>query len=262
MVLVAISTLWLEEVEMGSMDATVAIVSGGARGMGAEHVRGLVAAGARVVFGDVLDDEGAALAAEVGDAARYVHLDVTSEDDWNAAVALAESTFGPVGALVNNAGIVTWNTIEAMSLDDWRRTIDINLTGVWLGMHCVIPSMKRAGGGAIVNISSTAGLQGYGNIGAYVASKWGVRGLTKTAALELGPAGIRVNSVHPGPIRTPMTAGLADDLSLAQPIPRKGEPAEVTALVLFLLTDATYSTGHEFVIDGGAAVGSLPRPME
>jgi 3alpha(or 20beta)-hydroxysteroid dehydrogenase len=244
------------------MDGAVAIVSGGARGMGESHVRGLVAAGARVVFGDVLDSEGAALAADLGDAARYLHLDVTSEDDWNAAVALAESEFGPVSALVNNAGIVTWNTIEKMSLADWQRTIDINLTGVWLGLHTVLPSMKRAGGGAIVNISSTAGLQGFGNIGAYVASKWGVRGLTKTAALEFGQYGIRVNSVHPGPIRTPMTAGLADDLSLAQPIPRKGEPEEVTALVLFLLTDATYSTGHEFVIDGGAAAGSFVRPTE
>jgi 3alpha(or 20beta)-hydroxysteroid dehydrogenase len=123
--------------------------------------------------------------------------------------------------------------------------------------------MKRAGAGSIVNISSTAGLQGYANLGAYVASKWGVRGLTKTAALELGPLGIRVNSIHPGPIRTPMIAGLSDDLTLAQPIARVGEPSEVTAMLMFILRDATYSTGHEFIVDGGAVIGQvLPMPTQ
>ncbi len=240
---------------MSTLDGSVAIVTGGARGMGASHVRGLAARGAKVVVADVLDEEGSALADELGDSAVYVHLDVTDEAQWQAAVSQAEVRFGPVGVLVNNAGIVTWGTIEDMALADWKRVIDINLTGTWLGMHTVAPSMRRAGGGCIVNISSTAGLQGYGNLGAYVASKWGVRGLTKTAALELGAAGIRVNSIHPGPIRTPMTAGMWDTAGRGMPISRIGEPEEVTAMLLFILEGATYSTGHEFIVDGGAIVG-------
>lgn len=240
-----------------SLNGVVALVTGAARGMGAEHVRGLVAAGARVVATDVLDAEGAALAAELGDAVQYRHLDVTDGDAWATLVADVEATIGPIGVLVNNAGIVTFGPIDSMDPADWQRTIDINLTGVWLGMHHVVPSMRRAGGGGIVNISSTAGLQGYANLGAYVASKWAVRGLTKTAALELGRDGIRVNSIHPGPIRTPMTAGLPGDLAQGQPIARVGEPSEVTALLLFILREATYSTGHEFVVDGGAVIGQL-----
>lgn len=241
---------------MSSLQGTVAIVTGGARGMGASHVRGLVGRGARVVIADVLDAEGSALAAELGDDTVFVHHDVTDESQWQAVVARAEERFGPVATLVNNAGIVTWGSIEDMPVSDWQRTIDINLTGVWLGMHTVIPSMKRAGGGNIVNISSTAGLQGYGSIGAYVASKWGVRGLTKTAALELGPVGIRVNSIHPGPIRTAMTSGTWETAGRGQPIDRIGEPEEVTAMLLFILEGATYSTGHEFIVDGGHVVGN------
>lgn len=240
---------------MTTFDGQVVLVSGGARGMGASHVRGLVAAGASVVAGDVLDDDGEALAAELGDSVTYVHLDVTHEAQWLNAVAVAEQRYGPLTGLINNAGIVTRGRIDDLDLDEWHRTLDINLTGVMLGMRAAAPSIRRAGGGAIVNISSTAGLQGYANIGAYVASKWGVRGLTKTAALELGPWGIRVNSVHPGPIRTPMLAGVRDDIAAGQPITRLGEPEEVTRLVMFLLRDATYSTGHEFAVDGGAVVG-------
>jgi 3alpha(or 20beta)-hydroxysteroid dehydrogenase len=243
-----------------SLDGVVAVVTGAARGMGAEHVRGLVGAGARVVATDVLDAEGAALAAELGDAVRYRHLDVTDGEQWAQVVATTEAEWGPIGVLVNNAGIVVFGSIDDLAQADWQRTIDINLTGVWLGMHHVVPSMRRAGGGSIVNISSTAGLQGYPNLGAYVASKWGVRGLTKTAALELGPAGIRVNSIHPGPIRTPMIGEVPGDIRFDQPIPRIGEPEEVTALLLFLLRDATYSTGHEFVVDGGAAGVGTPVP--
>jgi len=245
-----------------SLQGVTALVTGGARGMGAQHVRGLVEAGANVVSTDVLDAEGEALAAELGDAVIYRHLDVTDEAGWQSVVADAEATFGPIGVLVNNAGIVTWGAIEAMTPAEFRRTIEINLTGVWLGMHTVVPSMRRAGGGSIVNISSTAGLQGYANIGAYVASKWGVRGLTKAAALELGSAGIRVNSIHPGPIRTPMIAGMSDDVASQQPIPRVGEPEEVTAMMLFVVRDATYSTGHEFIVDGGAVVGQVLQPPD
>jgi len=238
-----------------SLNGAVAIVTGAARGMGAQHVRGLVAAGAKVVATDVLDDEGRALGDELGDSVMYRHLDVTDADQWDTVVAQAEEAWGPVKVLVNNAGIVVFGPIEDLALSDWQRAIDINLTGVFLGMHSVVPSMKRANGGAIVNISSTAGLQGYANLGAYVASKWGVRGLTKTAALELGAFGIRVNSIHPGPIRTPMTDGLDLAMVASQPIPRIGEPEEVTAMLLFILQEATYSTGHEFVIDGGTVVG-------
>ncbi len=239
-----------------SLDGVVAVVTGAARGMGAQHVRGLAAAGARVVATDVLADLGEALADELGDSVVFRHLDVTSEAEWNDVVASTEAEWGPVGVLVNNAGIVQFGSIENLTLDGWQRTIDINLTGVWLGLHTVVPSMKRAGGGAIVNISSTAGLQGYANLGAYVASKWGVRGLTKTAAIELGAFDIRVNSIHPGPIRTAMLEGLSDEIAASQPIARVGEPEEVTAMLMFILQEATYSTGHEFIIDGGTTVGS------
>jgi 3alpha(or 20beta)-hydroxysteroid dehydrogenase len=231
--------------------------------MGAEHVRGLVAASARVVATDVLDDEGQALADGLGESVMYRHLDVVDADAWDTVVAQAEEAWGPVKVLVNNAGIVMFGPIDALSPADWQRTIDINLTGVFLGMRAVVPSMKRANGGAIVNISSTAGLQGYANLGAYVASKWGVRGLTKTAALELGAFGIRVNSIHPGPIRTPMIDGVDLSMVEGQPIARVGEPEEVTAMLLFILQDATYSTGHEFVIDGGTIIGqALQMPQE
>ncbi len=242
---------------MGRFDGRVALISGGARGMGAEHVRALVAEGARVVFGDVLDDEGTALAAELGDAARYVHLDVTDDSQWNAAVAVAEEAFGPVGLLVNNAGIVAFGTVADMEPAAFRHVIEVNLTGVYLGMHAAIPSLRRAGDGVIVNISSTAGMMGYAGINAYVASKWGVRGLTKAAAMELAADGIRVLSIHPGPVRTPMTAGLGDGLIAGQAIPRMGEPEEITKLLLFLAADATFSTGSEWIADGGALLGPI-----
>lgn len=245
-----------------SLEDKVVIVTGAARGMGAEHVRQLVRVGARVIATDVLDDEGQAVVASLGGRAAYQHHDVTNEAEWQAVVALAEKRFGPVTHLVNNAGVVTFGAIESTDPAVFRRTIDINLTGCWLGMHYTVPSIRRAGGGSIVNISSTAGLQGYANLGAYVASKWGLRGLTKAAALELGPHNIRVNSIHPGPIRTPMIAGLdADAIAASQPIARVGEPEEVTALLLYLLADATYSTGHEFVIDGGAVIGQVVRTL-
>lgn len=242
---------------MGRFDGRVALISGGARGMGADYVRALVAEGARVVFGDVLDDEGKALAAELGDAVRYVHLDVTEEGHWDEAVATAEEAFGPVGLLVNNAGVVVFGTVADMAPAEFRRVVDINLTGVYLGMHAAIPSLRRAGDGVIINISSTAGMMGYAGINAYVASKWGVRGLTKAAAMELAPDGIRVLSIHPGPVRTPMTAGLGDGLITGQAIPRMGEPAEITKLMLFLAADATFSTGSEWIADGGALLGPL-----
>ncbi|HET9202839.1 MAG TPA: glucose 1-dehydrogenase [Acidimicrobiia bacterium] len=242
---------------MARFENTVAIVTGGARGMGASHVRGLVAEGAKVVFGDILDEEGKKLEEELGDSSLYVHLDVTQPSQWADAVSTTEKLFGPVDLLVNNAGIVAFGPIDKMAPEEFRRVIDINLFGTFLGMQEVIPSMRKAGKGVIINISSTAGLMGYANIGAYTASKWGVRGLTKAAAMELGTDGIRVVSIHPGPIRTPMTDGIGEAMCQTQPIKRFGEPEEVTKLVLFLAAEATYSTGSEFVVDGGAVLGPV-----
>jgi 3alpha(or 20beta)-hydroxysteroid dehydrogenase len=214
-----------------------------------------VAEGARVVVADVLDAEGKRLAHTLGDAASFVHLDVSDSDAWRVAVAEAESAFGPVTVLVNNAGVVEFASIEASSDESFRRVVEIDLVGAFFGMRTVLPSMRRAGGGVIVNISSTAGLTGYAGIAGYVAAKWGLRGLTKAAALEFAPDAIRVCSVHPGPIRTPMTEGLGEESVAGQPIERFGEPEEVAEMVLFVAADATSSTGSEFVVDGGATAG-------
>src|SRR6266404_636096 len=182
------------------------LVTGGARGMGASHARGFVAEGANVVIADVLEKEGRTLARELGDHAIFSRLDVTSDADWAATVAAAENAFGPVSVLVNNAGIVRFGSITETEPAAWRQVIDINLTGTYLGIRAVVSSMRRAGGGAIVNISSGAGMTATFGLAAYVSSKWAVRGLTKTAALELGHDNIRVNSIHPGAIRTPILA--------------------------------------------------------
>lgn len=241
---------------MGKLDGKVALITGGARGIGAEDARVLAAEGARIVVCDLLDQEGQELAAEVGGV--YHHLDVTSESEWQSAVTFAEDTFGPVDILINNAGVVGFTPLDTCELEEWNRVININLTGTFLGIKHVSSSMKRAGGGVIVNMSSTAGLIGYSQLGAYVASKWGVRGLTKSAALDLAQYKIRVVSVHPGPIETPMTAGL--DVSYSRrPIPRIGQVSEVAAMILFLVADATFSTGTEFVLDGGATIGEMMR---
>jgi 3alpha(or 20beta)-hydroxysteroid dehydrogenase len=230
--------------------------------MGASHVRGLVAEGAKVIFGDILDDEGKLLEEELGEPAHFVHLDVTKDDDWKYAVAAAEREYGPISLLVNNAGIVSFGPVDLMDPNEFRRVIDINLTGTFLGMHYAVPSMRKAGGGVIINISSTAGLMGYAALSAYTASKWGVRGMTKAVAMELGKDGIRVMSIHPGPIRTPMTDGLGD-ITVAQPIARMGEPEEVTKLLMFMAADATFSTGSEWIVDGGAVLGPvIPLPQE
>jgi 3alpha(or 20beta)-hydroxysteroid dehydrogenase len=242
---------------MGRFDGSVALISGGARGMGASHVCALVGEGAKVVFGDILDDEGRQLEEELGESAHYVHLDVTEDDDWKRAVDTAEKEYGPINLLVNNAGVVAYGAVDVMEPDEFRRVVDINLTGTFLGMHYAVPSLRKAGSGVIINISSTAGLMGYATISAYGASKWGVRGMTKAVAMELGSDNIRVMSIHPGPIRTPMTDGLGDELTMSQPIKRFGEPEEVTKLLMFMAADATYSTGSEWVVDGGAVLGPV-----
>lgn len=243
---------------MGRLSEKAGIVTGGARGIGAAVVRLFAAEDCGVMVADILDSEGTALAGRLGSKVRYTHLDVTDENGWKTAVAETERELGPVSVLVNNAGIVEWGSIEEQSLESFRRVIDVNLQGPWLGIHTVAPSLRQAGGGVIVNISSTAGLSGYAGLGSYVAGKWGLRGLTKTAALELCPERVRVCSVHPGAIRTPMTAGADEALAAGQPIPRFGDPEEVARMVLFVVLDATYSTGTEFVLDGGATVGTVP----
>lgn len=237
------------------LDGKVAIITGGARGQGAAHARFFAGLGARVLLGDVLDDDGREVASSLGEAGRYRHLDVTSEADWSAAVEEASATFGGVDILVNNAAVHHVARIEDESPETFERFLRINLVGPFLGTQAVLPAMRARGGGSIVNISSTAGLKGYPGHGAYGASKWGLRGFTKVAAVELGAYGIRVNSVHPGPIRTDMMP--QDQASLARyqllPLRRHGEPEEVSELVAFLASDASsYMTGTELVIDGGS----------
>jgi 3alpha(or 20beta)-hydroxysteroid dehydrogenase len=245
---------------MGRLDGKVAIITGAARGQGAAEARLFVAEGAAVVLADVLDDEGEAVAAELGDAATYTRLDVTDEEQWQAAVALAEERYGPVTVLVNNAGVLHFQAVHKTELADFDRILRVNVHGVFLGMKSVTGSMTRAGGGSIVNISSTAGLQGLPYLGAYVASKWAVRGLTKTAAIDLGHKNIRVNSVHPGGIDTPMVAGTSGDAPFYKrlPVPRMGSADEAARAVLFLASDeASYIAGAELAVDGGATCGDL-----
>jgi 3alpha(or 20beta)-hydroxysteroid dehydrogenase len=243
---------------MGRVDGKVALISGAARGMGAAHARALVGEGAKVVIGDILDEEGKALADELGEAARYAHLDVTQPDDWTAAVDTALNDFGTLNVLVNNAGIVALGQLGKFDLAKWQRVIDVNLTGTFLGIQAAVEPMKAAGGGSIINVSSIEGLRGAVMVHPYVASKWAVRGLSKSAALELAPHNIRVNSIHPGFIRTPMTKHLPDDM-VTVPLGRPGNSNEVASFVLFLASDeSSYATGAEFVMDGGL-VNDVPH---
>lgn len=246
---------------MGRVDNKVALITGGARGIGAASARMLIAEGARVLIGDILDDVGTALAEDLGDAARYVHLDVTSASDWTAAVGSALDSFGTLNVLVNNAGIVQLGPLKTLDVDRWQKVLDVNLTGPMLGTKAVIGPMIAAGGGSIINVSSIEGLRGAAYVHSYVASKWGLRGLTKSSALELASSNIRVNSIHPGFIRTPMTEHLPEDM-VTTPLGRPGKPDEVATFVVFLASDeSSFSTGSEYVVDGGLVTDVPHRTM-
>ncbi len=247
---------------MQRLSGKVAIVTGGARGMGEATVRLFVENGARVVIGDILEVEGQALAEELGDAAVFLRMDVTSEEDWAAAVAKAQE-MGPLNVLVNNAAIVHMASIADTTADDFMRVVKVNQLSCFLGIRAAIDPMKAAGGGSIINISSIDGLQSKAGLSAYSSTKWALRGLTRSAAIELGQYGIRVNTVHPGGIFTEMGGkGVISEEDMNKsvykdfPIPRVGQPHEVANVTLFLATDeATYSTGSEFVADGGWHAG-------
>jgi 3alpha(or 20beta)-hydroxysteroid dehydrogenase len=245
---------------MGTLDGRTAIITGAARGQGAAAARLFVAEGARVLIADVLDDAGQALAGSLGDAAIYRHLDVSKEEDWQAAVDDAVQTLGAVDVLVNNAGILRFAALPDMALEDYLRVVNINQVGTFLGMKTVAKPMIAAGRGSIVNISSVEGLAGMPYLTAYTATKFAIRGMTKVAALELGPLGIRVNSVHPGMIETDMVKDAAGghdvDLSPAArriPLRRMGQAEDIAEVVLWLASDkSSYVTGAELAADGGA----------
>jgi 3alpha(or 20beta)-hydroxysteroid dehydrogenase len=248
---------------VGRLDDKVALVTGAARGQGAAVARRFAQEGARVVVADVLDDAGKQTAAELGDPAYFRHLDVSDEHDWASAVEEALGNFGRIDVLVNNAGILRFAAITDQRLDDFQRIIAVNQLGTFLGMRAVTPAMTEQGGGSIVNVSSIEGLAGAPFLIAYNATKFAVRGMTKTAALELGPSGIRVNSVHPGLIDTGMVREAAgsdevdlDDVCQRVPLKRAGRTGDVTGIMTFLASDeSAYCTGSEFVVDGGATAG-------
>ena len=228
------------------------IVIGGSSGMGLAEANRFVTEGARVVIANRNEKQGLAAAQQLGPSARFVPLDVRSEEGWANLIAQAEQFFGgPIHALVNNAGILVEKTMEQTSLEEYRFLIDVMQTGAFLGMKAVLPSMRRAGGGAIVNVSSTAGMVGFPGFFAYGAAKWALRGMSKAAAMELAADKIRVNSLHPGDTETPMIAGRGYDPN-GYPLKRFAKPEEIAAMVLLLISDdGAYITGTEIVIDGG-----------
>ena len=255
---------------MGSrLEGKVALITGAARGQGEAEARRFVEEGARVLLTDVRDDEGEALARSLGDAAAYVSLDVVEEAQWQRAVSAAVDRFGALHVLVNNAGIGVVGLLDELSLEEHRRIIDVNLNGVYLGLRAAKSALAATGNASIVNVSSIDGLVGVLGMTSYSASKFAVTGMTRSASIELGPLGIRVNSIHPGVIASPMVREVSgeiqarlDRLMAQQPIARMGEPEEVANLALFLASDeASYITGTQVVIDGGHLAGPHREPI-
>ncbi len=242
---------------MGRLEGKTALITGGARGQGAAEATLFAAEGANVVLTDVLDADGERVADTIG--GTFLHHDVTSEEEWAAAVAHTVELHGGIDVLVNNAGIYRGSSLIDCPIEEYRRVIEVNQIGVFLGMREVAPVLIERGGGSIVNISSAAGLRAGRSGFAYGASKWAVRGMTRSAAAQLGPHGVRVNSIHPGVIETPMLAdtSMADPANIVEvsgraPLGRIGQPEEVARLALFLASDeSSYSTGSEFIVDGG-----------
>ena len=247
----------------GKLAGRVALISGAARGQGEASARLFVEEGAAVVIGDVRDEAGKALAAELGGAALYRHLDVGDSGDWASVVEQTVATFGKLDVLVNNAGVNLTAGIEDTSEEDFMRVVQVNQLGTWLGIRAVTPPMRDAGGGSIVNVGSIGSMTGLAAKSAYLSSKWAVRGLTKCLAAELGVHGIRVSCVHPGAVATDMTAGIAPQEYESLPVPRLGRPDEVARAVLFLASDdASYCTGSELVVDGGKLASALATPVQ
>jgi 3alpha(or 20beta)-hydroxysteroid dehydrogenase len=242
---------------MNRLAGKVAVVTGGAMGQGAGISRAYVAEGAKVVIADVAEDEGRALADELGEAAHFAHHDVSDQESWAALVADTEQRFGLITILANNAGILRFGTVQDMPVEEVELLFRINQLGCWLGMQAVVPHMRQAGGGAIINASSTEGLGGMANTVAYGATKFAIRGMTKGASHELGKYNIRVNSVHPGMIDTPMTRVHGGDLAMEYgaskiPLRRVGHPEDVAPLYVFLGSEeSSYINGAEIAVDGG-----------
>ncbi len=243
----------------GRFEGRTVLISGGARGQGAAEARMIVAEGGRVVIGDLLEAQGAALAAELGPACVFLRQDVTEEADWDRAVEAAVTLGGSLTGMVNNAGIYTPKPLMETDAALFEAHMRVNQLGCFLGMKAVVPAMERAGGGSIVNISSTAGLRGSPGAIAYSGTKWALRGMTKAAAIDLAPKGIRVNSVHPGPIETDMVKVWTNEQRATRlgsiPMGRIGTAEDVARLVLFLLSDdSAYVTGAEVSVDGGVSL--------
>lgn len=238
----------------------VALITGAASGMGASHARMLAVHGARVVITDVADEAGQDLVREIGeDRAYFIHLDVTDYQAWEQAVEATLERFGKLDVLVNNAGIFTAGSIEDATLDDWDKTLDIDLNGTFYGMKAALPALKKNATASIINISSIAGVTGFKNRAAYSAAKWAVQGLTKTSALDLGKYNIRVNSVHPGSVETPLTANLKRGLGQV-PLGRAAQVEEISSMIIHLASDeSTFTTGASFIIDGGETAGNNLR---
>jgi len=241
------------------LEGKVAIVTGAARGQGEAEARLFAEHGARVVLTDILTEQGQAVAADIGESACFVTHDVASEADWARVVETAVNTFGAVHILVNNAAISRPSKLESTDLATYQQIVGINQTGVFLGMRAVLEPMKRAGGGSIINVGSVAALQGTSTLFAYTASKWAVRGMSKSAALELARHNIRVNAIHPGVIDTPINHDNPEKMNqvLVQstPMRRMGQPAEIAEAVLFVASDrAGFATGADFTIDGGMSI--------